>query len=125
MTNENIEVTVCGQEVTGFEGSEIVTVKRESAAVEELSNLAKSYLAVEEFKPGDIVQWKPRMMNKRLPRYGEQMVVLEVVPGKRDRENEAGNAYHDEDISVRAGIVDKNGDFIAYWYDAHRLTHCE
>lgn len=94
--------------------------------VEKLSNLAKSYLAVEDFKPGDIAQWKPGMQNKTLPKYGEPMVVLEVVPGKRDTETEVGNAYHNEDASVRVGFIDKaTGDFVGYWYDAHRLTHCE
>ena len=75
------------------------------------------------FKPGQIVQWKPGMQNRRLPKYGEPMVVMEVLnPAVFDEDvNSNGSNLYREPLTLVLGAVDSDGDFLCWHYDGRRF----
>ena len=38
----------------------------------------------EPFKPGDLIVWKPQMKDRKMPEYGQPIMVLEVFSPVRD-----------------------------------------
>ena len=91
--------------------------------VNQLRNCAKSFTAsMTDFKPGDLVQWKRNMKNKRRPEYGTPMIVIEVLKEPLyDAERDSGSAYFKEPLTVKAGSLDNDGDFIVFHYDGRRF----
>ena len=74
------------------------------------------------FKPGDIIQWKRNMRNKRHPDYGTPMIVLEVMePPISNIERESGSAYFREILTIKAGSLDSDADFVVFHYDGRRF----
>jgi hypothetical protein len=75
------------------------------------------------FRPGMLVEWKPRLRNKNRPAYGEPAVVVEVlsqpVTGQTD---ESGSPYFREPLDIIAAIIDPNDDrFDLYYFDSRRF----
>ena len=73
------------------------------------------------FKPGDIVDWKPRMKNKSA--YGP-FVVVEVLdsPIFDDEENWSDSPYFREPLDIILGKVVADGEkFVTYYYDSRRI----
>ena len=77
----------------------------------------------ESLKPGQIVQWKPGMKNKRIPDYGEPAIVMEVLslPIFDTDSFDAGTKYFREPLSLILGIHDPDGDFALFHYDGRRF----
>lgn len=74
------------------------------------------------FKRGDIIQWKGHMKNKRRPDYGVPMIVMEVMtPPIYDLEKDSGSPYFREILTIKAGCLDNDGDFIVFHYDGRRF----
>ncbi len=78
------------------------------------------------FVAGDLVTWKAGLKNRRLPKYGEPAVILEVLDAPVfDTEKDSGNAYFREPLSVVLGVfLDEGphrGDFITWHFDARRF----
>ena len=75
------------------------------------------------FKPGQIVQWKPGMQNRRCPKYGEPAIVMEVLnPAVFDNDvNSHGSNMFREPLNLVLGIVDSDGDFLCWHYDGRRF----
>jgi len=78
------------------------------------------------FKPGDLVRWKPGLMNRRCPRYGTPAVVMEVLdPPILDKDPESGSTYYREPLSLVIGLIwERNpgrGDFVIFHVDGHRF----
>ena len=80
-----------------------------------------SYEARCEFKPGDLVEWKPGLKNKNAPDYGQPCVVMEVLPGYRNLEQDTGTPYHREPLDLAVGMIYKNGDFVSFHFDSARF----
>lgn len=76
------------------------------------------------FKPGQIVQWKPGMRNRRLPKYGEPAIVMEVLnPAVFDNDvnSHGSNLYH-EPLTLVLGIIDPDdGEYLCLHYDGRRF----
>lgn len=91
--------------------------------VSQLQSCALSFTApMHDFKPGDLVQWKINMKNKRRPEYGTPMIVIEVLKEPiYDAEKDAGSAYFKEPLTVKAGSLDNDGDFLVFHYDGRRF----
>ena len=72
------------------------------------------------FKPGDIVDWKPGMLNKNS--YGP-FVVVEVLDSPIfDDEASAGSPYFREPLDIVLGKVADDGErFVTHFYDSRRM----
>jgi len=98
----------------------MTAIEPSSATV--LTERLRSFLAVECFQPGDLVQWKPGMKNKRLPAVGQLGVVLEMLPVPiTDDEKSASGSYFLEPLDMKVGFIDDDGDFIVFHYDSRRF----
>jgi hypothetical protein len=78
------------------------------------------------FAPGDLVTWKAGMKNKRVPRYGQPAVVLEVLAQPlRDGHDDPGSTYFREPLDLVLGLIwDSNpgrGEFMTFHYDSRRF----
>jgi len=83
----------------------------------------KSFCDVQCFQPGNLVQWKPGLKNKRLPEMNELAVVVEVLPVPiSDQEKASSGSYFLEPLDIKLGMHDEDGDFVVYHYDSRRFT---
>jgi hypothetical protein len=74
------------------------------------------------FKPGQLVQWKPGLKNRRLPEYGEAAIVLEVLTKPvYDRNAGAESLYFREPLDILIALLGGDGDLVAYHYDKRRF----
>lgn len=71
------------------------------------------------FKPGDIVEWKPGLKNKRGD--GPFVVIDKLVVPVLDNEDGAGSPYFQEKLDIILGHVGSDGDFMMYHYDSNRM----
>ena len=75
------------------------------------------------FKPGDIVEWKPGLKNKRSD---GPFVVVEVLREAALAETkDGGSPYFREPLDIVLGHFDSDGDFMIYHYDSRRLQIVE
>jgi hypothetical protein len=86
----------------------------------------QSFIASHRFAPGDLVCWKPGMRNHRLPRYGQPVVVLEVLETPVfDAETDAGSTYFRERRDLVLGMIWETGpgrgDLISFHFDQRRF----
>lgn len=74
------------------------------------------------FKPGDIVDWKYGMQNKKF--YGP-FVVVEVLDSPifdNDEESGSGSQYFREPLDIVLGkVMDGGESFITHYYDSRRM----
>ncbi|KOR28201.1 hypothetical protein TI04_11560 [Achromatium sp. WMS2] len=79
-----------------------------------------------KFMPGDIVTWKPGLQDRRLPRYGQPAVVMEVLTNPiLDPENESGSPYFHQRLDIILGIIAEGeavrGELITFYFDSRRF----
>ncbi len=87
-----------------------------------LRDLAESYMQIHQFKPGDLVTWKPGLRNRVMPEYGEPIVVVEVYDEPiYDQTSDSSSSYFREPLHLRCLVVDKDGDALIFHFDAARL----
>lgn len=77
--------------------------------------------------PGQLVQWKRGLRNRRHPAYGEPAIVMEVLdPPLRDTKSESGNPFFREPITVALGVIpQEGGDLLIFHYDGRRFKPFE
>ncbi|NEX22387.1 hypothetical protein G3480_19095 [Thiorhodococcus mannitoliphagus] len=78
------------------------------------------------FAPGDLVSWKPGLRNKRIPRYDQPAVVIEVLDTPAlDREDEAGSTYFREPLDLVLGVISDShpgrGELFTWHFDSRRF----
>jgi len=82
-----------------------------------------AFSARECFQPGDIVQWKTGLKNKRLPEADQLGVVVETLPAPIvDEDKGTSGSYFLEPLDVKIGLIDEDGDFVIFHYDSRRFT---
>ncbi|NEX22779.1 hypothetical protein G3480_21150 [Thiorhodococcus mannitoliphagus] len=86
----------------------------------------RSLVQRHSFAPGDLVSWKPGLRNKRIPRYDQPAVVIEVLDEPvLDRMDEAGSTYFREPLDLVLGLIwDSNpgrGELVTFHYDSRRF----
>eukprot|EP00727_Mastigamoeba_balamuthi_P010657 m51a1_g6213 hypothetical protein (271) ;mRNA; r:179583-180577 len=90
-------------------------------SAERLGGALAAMRGQEALRPGDLVEWKEGLKNKRRPAEGEIAVVLEVLPTPLyDGGKGASVSYFREPLDVKLGILD-NETLLAYFYDSRRL----
>ena len=71
------------------------------------------------FKPGDIVEWKPGLKNDVTP-YGKPLVVIKLYDDPSISNEDKGTQYFLEPLDMVCGEI--NGDdFSEYHYDSRRF----
>jgi hypothetical protein len=76
-----------------------------------------------DFRPGQLVCWKPELKNRKFPSYGECGVVVSVLHEPMiDTGNDSGSPYFREPLDIVLGFVDGDGDFITYHVDSRRFA---
>lgn len=76
-----------------------------------------------EFRPGQLVCWKPELRNRKYPAYGECGVVVSVLPAPvTDGNDDSGSPYFREPLDIVLGFVDGDGDFVTYHFDSRRFA---
>jgi hypothetical protein len=95
---------------------------------EELEAKLKEYAAqltkAHTFKKGQLVTWKKGLKNRRNPAYGNPVIVVEVLSEPVfDTENKggAGSSYFREPLTLVAGRISNDGDFVCFHYDGRRM----
>ena len=87
---------------------------------EKLQELYKSLTAAEpQLTPGQIVEWKPGLQNKRST--GPFVVVEVLDPPRKNSEDSTGSPYFCEPLDVILGSVADDGDFLCFHYDSRRM----
>ena len=86
---------------------------------QQLSIALAEFKRVSVFGVGDIVRWKPNMVNKRMK--GPFIVVEILKTPIIDTAENPGSAYFQERLDVRLGSFDVDGDFLICLYDSHRM----
>jgi len=82
-----------------------------------------SLLSQECFQPGDLVQWKTGLKNKRLPKQDQLAVVVEMLSSPvTDEDKSSGGSYFMEPLDMKLGLIDEDGDFVIFHYDSRRFT---
>jgi len=92
----------------------------ESGYAAQLRQSWDSYSADANFTDGDLVQWKPRLKNRRFPHYGKPAVVI-----RRLSKPVVTDAYPDsafEDLDLIVGILDGDGELRVFPCNSARLT---
>ena len=87
--------------------------------------LSRSYDAVEKFKVGDIVKWKPGMRNRRMPEYNQPVVVSAVFDSVQyGPETNTGSPYFREPETIKVAFVDEDdNEFVEFGMDGRRFMH--
>ena len=75
-----------------------------------------------EFKVGDLVEWKEGMKNRNLPEYGEAVIITAVPPGLLSLDyTDGGTPYELEPRDIKIGVFHESGDFLEFAYDSRRF----
>jgi hypothetical protein len=89
---------------------------------EALRSAHSFYEQSHEFQPGQLVRWKPRLRNKRLPEYGEPAIVIDVLDEPvLNIAEPADSPYYREPLSLVLGVFDGAGDLVCFHFDAQRF----
>ena len=102
---------------------EFMKARRQQRA-EELTGLRLSLIKKNTFTPGDLVQWKPGLKNRK-GSYNDVCVVIAALEEPLDDDTEASSStYFKEPLDIVVGhIVD--GMFAIFHYDSRRLKHAD
>lgn len=76
------------------------------------------------FKPGDLVEWKPGMQNRRTSGPLIVVKVLDEPVFGDDEQESSGHPLFREPLDIVCGMCDSNdGEFMCFHYDSRRLRH--
>lgn len=101
---------------------ELASTSPSADEMEALQARLQCFAAQEHFKPGMLVTWKPGLRNKRLPRYGQPAIVVEVLPEPLlDLSDSPELPYWREPLDLLLGILDAEGDLLTWHYDSRRF----
>jgi len=93
------------------------------ANVGRLKECAARMRKTNTFTKGQFVQWKEGLKNKATPAYGEPVIVIEVLkePVFDLDQKGSGNPYFNEPLTLVAGVIAANGDFLCHHFDGRRF----
>ncbi len=76
-----------------------------------------------EFAPGGLAYWKPGLKNKRLPEYGQPVIVIAVLETPvLDNESKPSSQYYREPLDMQIGLLDRDNELVAYFVDSRRFA---
>ena len=77
-------------------------------------------------KPGDLVEWKPGMRNRKFPEMGEPVIVVAVLdPPTIDSSRGSESPYFHESLDLVYGWIDLEKDLILLHTDSRRFQPLE
>jgi hypothetical protein len=87
-----------------------------------LSELAGRLYEYNVFAKGQFVRWKPGLKNRKLPDYGEPVIVTIVLPTPEfdPAENSAASPYYQEPLTLVVGTF-RDEDFLEFRVDGRRF----
>ena len=92
---------------------------------EELKEMQRKLTEKHIFKPGQLVMWKDGLKHVRVPRYGEPIIVTQVLDKPVMSEgNVPGSPYWGEKYDIVAGTM-LDGNFVEFHYDSRRFRPFE
>lgn len=107
----------------GSHSSSHTMVSIEAPSVPLLQERMTALTTCECFQPGDLVQWKTGLKNKRLPKADQLGVVVETLPSPiTDGDKGSSGSYFLEPLDIKIGLIDEDGDFVIFHYDSRRFT---
>ncbi|MFH0902555.1 MAG: hypothetical protein V2A73_18145 [Pseudomonadota bacterium] len=75
-----------------------------------------------QFRSGQLVKWKAGMKIKKLPAYGEPVVMVEALPQPVfDDEKDDGSPFFREPLDLPLGVTDSDGDYLVFYCDRRRF----
>lgn len=95
---------------------------------QQLRTLWDQYDTFDEFKPGDLVVWRPGLKDRHLPDYGEPILVVHHMdnPVQLDDVHLMGSPFFREHLDLRAAIICPHcGEFEIHHFDSHRFMRWE
>ena len=93
------------------------------AAVEMIRDAYNRLLCKHAFKPGDLVQWKEGLKNRRIPKIRQPGIVCEVLQTSiLDTEKDPGSPYFREPLDLVVGFFDEEEKiFTLFYFDSRRF----
>lgn len=90
-----------------------------------IEELKTCYIALSEkvkFQKGQLVKWKNRMQNKRLPKKNQPAIVVATLdePIFEDK-FPAGSTYYKEPLDIILGVINDDGGFLTFYHDSRRF----
>ena len=86
-----------------------------------LKQLSESYAKKYDFKVGDIIKWKRKLKNRKLPEYDEPIILLEILETPiYNIDEQMGSTYFNEKIDIKIGII-KDNSFLTFYLDSTRF----
>ena len=98
-------------------------ISRSSGYSANLVDAFAEYQRVEQFVPGQLVQWKPQMRNQRFPAYGTPAVVVHYFPEAWTVDLDGERAVEPLDFAL--GFVDGDNDFRVFPFSSARFMAWE
>jgi len=108
---------------TAIQSSNSSAEREKLKAAEKLVTLQRTYAEAQRFRVGDLVMWKSGMRNRRLPTYGQLVIVSAVVDCVRyGAEKSSGSPYFREPETIKIAFVDEDdGEFVEFFMDGARF----
>src|SRR6266704_5944646 len=89
---------------------------------EDLQRLVTSFHKRHAFEVGQLVQWKPGLRNRLIPRHGLPAVVIDVLDeAVFDNAIDSGTPFFREPLDLIVGVLDDDGDLDAFYVDSRRF----
>jgi hypothetical protein len=82
----------------------------------------RELLEPHDLKPGDFVEWKPGLKNRKRPNYGEAAVVVEVLEKPIvNTKFDSASSYFNEPLDLVIGLFDRDEELIIFHFDKRRF----
>lgn len=89
--------------------------------IKDLNYCAEEIQTKYEFKKGDLIEWKPKLNNKRWPKKNQPAIVLEVLEEPIiDSSKESSSPYYREPLDLIIGFIFDDGVFISFYVNSKR-----
>jgi hypothetical protein len=89
--------------------------------IEILKELRNSYEKKYDFKVGDIIRWKNKLKNRKLPEYEEPIIILEILDEPiYNTKEQVGSTYFNEKIDIKIGVI-KDNSLLTFYLESARF----
>ncbi len=97
-------------------------MRANQAHIGDLQSRYEEFTTEHDFKPGQLVRWKPGLRNRRSPDYGEAGIVISLLTEPvYDSNPDSGSPYFREPLDILIAILDDDGEFLVFYYDKRRF----
>jgi hypothetical protein len=74
-----------------------------------------------DFRPGDLIVWKPGLKNRKSPDENELALVVEVAAAPFYEPHDAGSIFFHEPLNIKFARFAHDGELVCYWLDGRRF----